>query len=163
MSKLKLISVVSMLIILTVLIIPGGLIGQSMSDNQYQSPAAVTETLKKMAGRYTDICELSSIGRSYGGLDIYLLEIAAGRNNSKPGERPAVLVVANSEGFHLAGTEAALNLASTILSAYGKDNYWTAFLNDRAVYIIPLLNPDAASAYFSTPRQERAGNGRPLE
>ncbi|HQO75114.1 MAG TPA: M14 family metallopeptidase [Candidatus Saccharicenans sp.] len=163
MSKLKLISVVSMLIILTVLIIPGSLIGQSMSDNQYQSPAAVTETLKKMAGKYTDICELSSIGRSYGGLDIYLLEIAAGRNNSKPGERPAVLVVANSEGFHLAGTEAALNLASTILSAYGKDNYWTAFLNDRAVYIIPLLNPDAASAYFSTPRQERAGNGRPLD
>ncbi|HOE14919.1 MAG TPA: M14 family metallopeptidase [Candidatus Saccharicenans sp.] len=163
MSKLKIISLIFLLIIVTGLVIPEHFSGQPKPDSQYQSPPAVAENLKKLARSYADLCQLSSIGKSYGGLDIYLLEIAAGRNKTKPDQRPAVLVVANSEGLHLPGTEAALGLAETILSAYGKDNYWTGFLNDRTIYIVPLLNPDAATAYFVSPRQERSCNGRPVD
>jgi len=163
MSKLKIVSLIFILIIVTALVIPDHLAGQPEADSQYQSPPAVAENLKNMVRNYTDLCQLSSIGKSYGGLDIYLLEIAAGRSKVKPGERPAVLVVANSEGLHLPGTEAALGLAEAILSAYGKDNDWTGFLNDRTIYVIPLLNPDAATAYFSRPRQERTCNGHPVD
>jgi len=163
MSKLKIITLIFILIIVTALVIPENFSGQPKPDSQYQSPPAVAENLKKLARSYADLCQLSSIGKSYGGLDIYLLEIAAGRNKTKPDQRPAVLVVANSEGFHLPGTEGALGLAETILSAYGKDNYWTGFLNDRTIYIVPLLNPDAAMAYFARPRQERSCNGRPVD
>lgn len=160
MSRLKLIRVFSLLILSFFIFSVPLFCGQTAN---YQSPAEIGQSLKKLAGKYPNLCQLSSIGKSHGGLDIYLLEIAGSRNKIKPEDRQSVLVVANSEGVHLPGTEAALGLAETILSAYGKDNYWTDFLNKRTIYIIPLLNPEAASAYFSSPRVERTYNGRPVD
>lgn len=149
------------LLILCFLIMTPLLAGQAGTG--YHSPAEVAAGLKSLAGKFPEICRLSVIGKSSGGQDIFLLEIAAGKNRDKASERQAILVVANSEGFHLPGTEAARQLAESLLSAYGQDKSWTDFLNRKAVYIIPVLNPDAAAAYFSKPRMERAFNGRPVD
>ncbi|MGB4704379.1 MAG: M14 family metallopeptidase [Candidatus Saccharicenans sp.] len=133
------------------------------SEKTFPSPAEVATRLKELSSRHSEICRLSSIGKSYGGQEIFLLEVAAGKDRTKPVDRPGVLVVANSEGIHLSGTVAALQLAESILAAYGKDKAWTDFLNSRAVYVIPLLNPDAAAAYFSKPLLERTFNSRPVD
>jgi hypothetical protein len=161
MSRLRLISATIILVSLTFLIFSLPLSGQEKLN--YQSPAEVISSLKKLVSAHPGECRLSSIGKSHGGLDIYLLEIAAGKNKVKPENRQSVLVVANSEGKHLPGTEAALEMAETILSAYEEDKDWTDFLNERTIYIIPVLNPDAASAYFSSPRLERTYNQHPVD
>ena len=160
MFRLKLTSVLILLILVFFIFSVPLFYAQTAN---YQPPTEIGLRLKKLAGQYPNLCQLSSIGKSYGGLDIYLLEIAASRNKVKPEDRQSVLVVANSEGAHLPGTEAALGLAETIISAYSKDNYWTDFLNKRTIYIISVVNPDAASAYFSSPRLERTYNGRPVD
>ncbi|MDI6846305.1 MAG: M14 family metallopeptidase [Candidatus Saccharicenans sp.] len=139
------------------LLVPG------RSEKTFPSPAEVANKLKGLSSRHSEICRLSSVGKSYGGQEIFLLEIAAGKERTKPANRPGVLVVANSEGIHLPGTVAALQLAESILAAYGKDKAWTDFLNSRVVYVIPLLNPDAAAAYFSRPLLERTFNTRPVD
>ncbi len=139
------------------LLVPG------RSEKTFPSPAELANKLKELSSRHSEICRLSSIGKSYGGQEIFLLEIAAGKDRTKPVDRPGVLVVANSEGIHLPGTVAALQLAESILAYYGKDKAWTDFLNRRAVYVIPLLNPDAAAAYFSRPLLERTFNTRPVD
>ncbi|MGB9905826.1 MAG: M14 family metallopeptidase [Candidatus Saccharicenans sp.] len=130
---------------------------------QFRTPAEVAASLKGLAAKYPEICRLSSIGRSYGGQEILVLEIAAGRNKVKPEERPAVLVTANSEGLHLPGTEAVLRLAESLLGAYGQDKAWSDYLNRQTVYLVPLLNPEAAAAFFTTPRMERTVNNRPVD
>lgn len=135
----------------------------AQAETSFRSPTEAAAGLKSLAGKFPEICRLSSIGKSYGGQEILVLEIAAGKNRDKASDRPAVLVAANSEGLHLAGTDAALQLAETLLSAYGKDKPWTDFLNRNAVYIIPLLNPEAAAAYFSKPRLEKTFNNRPVD
>ncbi|MCX8160490.1 MAG: M14 family metallopeptidase [Candidatus Saccharicenans sp.] len=132
-------------------------------ETKYHSPAEVAASLKSLAGKFPEISRLKGIGKSFGGQDILVLEIAGRKNKSEPEDRPAVLVVANAEGIHLPGTEAALQLAESILTDYGQDKAWTDFLNRNTVYIIPLLNPEAAAAYFSKPRQERTFNGRPVD
>ncbi len=133
------------------------------SEKTFPSPAEVATRLKELSSRHSEICRLSSIGKSCGGQEIYLLEVAAGKDRTEHADRPGVLVVANSEGIHLSGMVAALQLAESILAAYGKDKAWTDFLNSRAVYVIPLLNPDAAAAYFSKPLLERTFNSRPVD
>lgn len=130
---------------------------------QFRSPAEVAASLKNLVARYPGICHLGSIGRSYGGQNILVLEIAAGRNKLKPEDRSAILVTANIEGPHLPGTEAVLRLAESLLTAYEKDKVWTDFLNSRTVYLIPLLNPEAAAAFFATPKMERTVNNRPVD
>ncbi len=132
-------------------------------ETKFHSPAEVAAALKTLAGKFPEICRLSTIGKSYGGQEIHVLEISVRKNRPAPEDRPGVLVVANSEGIHLVGTEAALQLAESILTAYGQDKSWADFLNRNAVYVIPLLNPEAAAAYFSRPLQERTFNGRPVD
>lgn len=132
-------------------------------ETKFHSPAEVAARLRSLAGKFPEISRLSTIGKSYSGQDIYVLEIATRKNNPVPENRPAVLVVANSEGIHLPGTEAALQLAETLLTAYGQDKSWMDFLNRNTVYVIPVLNPEAAASYFSKPRQERTFNSRPVD
>ncbi|RFT16110.1 MAG: hypothetical protein OP8BY_2116 [Candidatus Saccharicenans subterraneus] len=160
MSRLK----IPLLLVMTgflILMATPLLAGQA--ETKFHSPAEAVAGLKSLAGKYPEICRLSTIGKSYGGQEIYLLEIAARNNKPDPKARPAVLVVANSEGIHLPGTEAALQLAEDLLAAYGQDKAWTDFLNRNTVYVIPVLNPEAASAYFSKPLQERTFNSRPVD
>lgn len=132
-------------------------------ETKFHSPAETVARLKSLAGQYPEICRLSTVGKSFGGQDVQVLEIAAWKNKSDPKARPAVLVVANSEGVHLPGTEAALQLAEDLLTAYGRDKVWTDFLNRNTVYVIPVLNPEAAGAYFSKPLLERTYNSRPVD
>jgi hypothetical protein len=130
----------------------------------YHSPAAVASALDALAARYPRLVKVMSLGRSAGGTDIPVAQIAAlGPGASDPARRPAVFVSANLEGLHLVGTEAALTLAEKLLSGYGKDKAVTALLDGRTVYLAPLLNPDAAQAYFAPVRYERSANGRAVD
>jgi hypothetical protein len=130
---------------------------------KYHSPQEVISILKDLAAKKPDTCRFIVLGKSAGKLDLVGLEIAAETQKFKPEERQAVLITANLEGFHLPGTETALKLAESILTAYGRDKSWTEFLKSHTVYIFPLLNPDAASAYFSKPKLERDFNARPVD
>jgi len=130
----------------------------------YHNPSQVALALKEMAGRYPLLAAVVPLGKSASKSDLALIRIAAaGKDKTKIDSRPAVLVTANLEGLHLIGTEAALALAEKLLSSYGTDKSVTALLETRTVYVAPLLNPDAALAYFSPVRQERSLNGRPVD
>ncbi|MCI4445719.1 MAG: hypothetical protein JHC32_06785, partial [Candidatus Aminicenantes bacterium] len=130
---------------------------------KYHTPQEVISLLKDLAANKPDTCRLVMLGKSAGKLDLAGLEIAAETQKFKPEERQAVLITANLEGFHLPGTEATLKIADSILNAYGRDKSWAEFLKSHTVYIFPLLNPDAASAYFSKPKLERDFNARPVD
>lgn len=130
---------------------------------KYHSPAEVSNFLKDISNKYPSLCSLSLLGKSTGGQKIFCLEIAAGRDKVAAEKRQAVLVTANVEGLHLPGTEAALALAEKLLSGYGKDKSLTDLLDRKTVYIVPLLNPDAAAIYFSSVKYEKSSNDHPVD
>ncbi|MGB9892765.1 MAG: M14 family metallopeptidase, partial [Candidatus Saccharicenans sp.] len=139
------------------------MIAAEIKDLKYRSPSEVASSLKSLAAKYPELARVEPIGKSAGGLELYLLEIAANKDKLKPEERQAILVTANAEGLFLPGTEAALELAETLLANYQQDKFWKEFLNQRTVYLIPLLNPDASAAYFTAPKFERDFNLRPVD
>jgi len=139
------------------------LISAETKDFKYRSPAEVASSLKNLAAKYPDLCRVELVGKSAGGLELYVLEIAANKDKMKPEERQAILVTANAEGLFLPGTEAACELAEAILVNYQQDKFWKEFLNQRTIYLIPLLNPDATAAYFVAPKFERDFNLRPVD
>ncbi|MGB9836519.1 MAG: M14 family metallopeptidase [Candidatus Saccharicenans sp.] len=133
------------------------------SHPNYHSPQEVASLLKNWASQKPDLCRLLVLGKSAGQAEIDGIEIAAERQKLKPEDRPAVLITANLEGWHLPGTEAALKIAQTIIDAYAKDSRRAEFLKTHTIYVFPLLNPDAAAAYFSKPKFERDFNARPVD
>ncbi|RPJ87406.1 MAG: hypothetical protein EHM18_01290 [Acidobacteria bacterium] len=135
---------------------------QDVTFDRYHNPDEVNQILKDLAARYPQLASLQIIGKSAGGTDLCVLQIAA-LPGPDPAARPAVFVSANIEGSHLIGTEAALQLAGRLLAGSASDAKLKSLLEKRTLFIAPLLNPDAARAYFATPRWERTSNGNPLD
>jgi hypothetical protein len=132
--------------------------------NQYHKPDEVAVLLQSYAARFPQLAKLLSIGKSYGKADILVMRIAGQpKGSADPDARPAVFVSANAEGLYLIGTEAALMLADKLLTKYGQDKAVTSFLDTRTVYVAPLLNPDAARAYFAPLKFERSTNNRSVD
>jgi len=137
---------------------------QDLTFDRFHNPDEVNLILDGLAGRYPQIAVLRTIGKSGGGTDICALQISP-LSTERPdaASRPAVFVSANIEGSHLIGTEAALHLAKRLLTGWESDAKVKNLLEKRTIFIAPLLNPDAARAYFATPRWERTTNGSPLD
>jgi len=136
-----------------------------MTYDKYHQPNDVVSLLKSWTSKYPQLTKLMNIGKSTGKSDMFVLRIAAqGKSSLDPDSRPAVLVSANVEGYHLLGTEAALMLAEKLLTKHGSDKKVTSFLEKRTVYVAPLLNPDVAQAYFSNkPVYELFRNRHPMD
>jgi murein tripeptide amidase MpaA len=132
--------------------------------DRYHTPDEVSQILKDLASRYPQSARLVEFGKSAGGATLYALELATQASElGARATRPAILVTANLEGNHLVGTEAALDLAAKLLAGAESDARLKALLQTRTVYVIPLLNPDAAAGYFAKPQWERTTNGARLD
>ena len=59
----------------------------------------------------SDLVAVTSLGRSVGGRDIWLLTMGTGKTDDKP----AIAIVGNVQGSHLAGGEIALRMARKLV------------------------------------------------
>jgi len=138
--------------------------GAVSASEKYRTPDEVAAALRSLASAHPQIAKLIPIGKSQNGSEIAVLRVAAQTPGGlDPDSRLAALVAANIEGSHLIGTEAALALCEKLLNGYGTDKAITELVDSRTVYVAPLLNPDAAAAFFSRPQLERTANARPVD
>lgn len=118
----------------------------------YSNFAAQTERLTALAKAYPDLAHLTSLGKTIGGKDIWLLTLGSGKTESKP----AIAVVGGTEGSHLLGTELAIGFAERLLKG-GGDSIRNR-LSRTTYYVFPNMSPDAMEQYFARLRYERNGN-----
>ena len=135
--------------------------GAALDYQDYHSFAEVDRQLQEWSREHPRTMQLLTIGRSAGGRPLYVARIAA-PGAGDPERRPAVFVGANLAGFHNAGTEAALDLIRTLLTAPA-DSTAARLLGSRTFYVAPALHPDAHDALFGTPRDRRAGNAMKVD
>jgi murein tripeptide amidase MpaA len=128
----------------------------------YHDYAALTAALKKIAQQNPGIAQFSSIGKTMGGRDLWLLQLSGSKGRSAT-ERPALLICGNVEGDHVIGSEVALGIAEYLVAGYGKDKEITEIMDRRTFYIIPRLNPDGAELFFQKTLEEHSGNLRPFD
>jgi murein tripeptide amidase MpaA len=115
----------------------------------------LTRTLRALADEHPRLCRVESIGKSYEGREIWLMELT----NLKAGpaaEKPAFWVDGNTHAGEVTGSMAAMYLIETLLEGYGSDERITNLLDRHAFYVLPRLSPDGAERYLTTPHSLRA-------
>ncbi len=116
----------------------------------------LTRILKAYADEYPQLVQVTSIGKSYEGRDIWLATVT----NTATGpaeEKPAFWVDGNIHATELSPSTACLYLLNKLLTAYGDDADVTRALDSRAFYICPRVNPDGAEwALADKPRYIRS-------
>ncbi|PQA59976.1 M14 family metallopeptidase [Siphonobacter curvatus] len=132
--------------------------GRLWAQSGYTDQAALTKRLQQLNAQYKNLTSLQSIGKTSTGKDLWVLSVGQGDR----GKKPAVVIVANLEGWHLAATELTLQTAEKLLSGASSDSV-ARLLTSKTFYFLPNLNPDAAAQYFAKLKYERSSTARPVD
>jgi hypothetical protein len=106
----------------------------------YHSYAAVSTHLHDWAAAYPAITSLVSLGQSVQGRAIWAMLITD--NPHVEEAEPEFKYVSTLHGDEPVGTELLLYLIDRLLTGYGVDARITDLVNETAIWIVPLANPD---------------------
>ncbi|XP_004265205.1 carboxypeptidase Z [Orcinus orca] len=108
----------------------------------HHSYAQMVRVLKQTAARCTHVAKTYSIGRSFDGRELLVIEFS-----SLPGQHelmePEVKLIGNIHGNEVAGREMLIYLAQYLCSEYllGSDRI-QRLLNTTRIHLLPSMNPD---------------------
>lgn len=126
----------------------------------YANHARLIASIDSLRRSAPELVSVSDVATSTGGRRIPLVRLGRGANVDR---RPALLVLANTYGPHLIGSEIALGAIRRLVGAYGTDTAVTRLLDQHTLYVVPRGNPDGAEAFFASPTRERARTGAPYD
>jgi hypothetical protein len=95
----------------------------------------------------------SSLVKTAGGKDIFLVTVSKGDKDNKPG----IAVVGGIQGTSLASAEIVMQMIEKIVSQN------PSVLDEVAFYFFPDVSPDASGQYFAPLKYERVENARPYD
>jgi hypothetical protein len=124
----------------------------------YSDHAKLTQRLKAVESANPQSTKLTSLAKTAGGKDVWLLEIGTGDRAS----HPAIAVFGGVDGSHLLGTELAVGFAEKLLASANTDSV-KALLAGTAFYVFPNVSPDASEQYFAKVKYERTANTTPTD
>jgi hypothetical protein len=110
------------------------------TDGEYHDYFETTKMLNGFNDKYPDLVEVSSIGKSVLGKDIWCIRVTNEKNNTI---KSSCLIDGCIHGEEWEGGEACLYCAEYLLINFVNNVTITDVLNTTEVYIIPLVNPDA--------------------
>ncbi|UOF01015.1 M14 family metallopeptidase [Bdellovibrio reynosensis] len=132
-------------------------------DAIYHNYAEMTDKLNKLVSNHSDIAELSSIGKSIEGREIWAVRISG--NLSQAETLPAAIFMGGHHAREHLSVELPLYYIEYFLTEYKNGNpRIQRLINGRDIHIIPMVNPDGAEFDISTGsykawRKNRAING----
>lgn len=117
----------------------------------YPTYAELSTQLQTVADDYgatqaihPDLCRLVSLGQSVNGREIWALLITA--NPDVEEDEPEFRYLSTMHGDEILGTELSLRLINLLLTNYGTDAGITTLVDETAIWIVPLMNPDGYEA-----------------
>lgn len=127
---------------------------QSPALQGYQNQEQFSAAIKKIGE--SELAEVISLGKSAGGRDVWLITISSG----KPEGKPAIALLGNVQGNHLAGGELTLRMVQQLIEKGENDEAVKKLLEQVTLYVIPRPDPDASEKCFALPFRVPAGNDR---
>jgi len=161
MKKFKMIQIGIGIVLCLSLISPKMLSAQKvkLSFDHFYDQEELTQTLKAFEKAYPQFVTVKSLGKTHLGRDIWSIIL----NNSKTGpaeHKPGYYIDGNIHGNEIQGTEVAIYAIWYLLKNYGKTEFATRLLDEKAFYIIPTMNPDSRDHYINRvadPNSPRTG------
>jgi hypothetical protein len=118
--------------------------------NVYHDHAAATKILQALEKAYPKRAKLQSLGKSYGGRDMWVLTIGNFEKGSEL-EKPAFWIDGGIHANEIQATEVALYTAWYLLESYGRNAMITRLVDERVFYIMPMMSPDSRDAHMYEP------------
>lgn len=119
----------------------------SLAQSDYPTLGQVAQRLQAISGNGS-LAKLSSLTKTAGGKDIWVVKIGKGDLDNKP----AIAVVGGAEGFHVLSVELAVQFAERLVKDHSEA------LDKNTFYVFPNMSPDAYEQYHATLKYERRGN-----
>lgn len=99
--------------------------------------------MRLLEAMFPSVANMSSIGKSYEGHDIYALRVGApSEDGETSGPRKTILITGGLHGREWISTSSANYLLWSAVTTYGTDSMMTKLLKHFDVVFIPVLNPD---------------------
>jgi hypothetical protein len=128
----------------------------TLAFDRYPRFDELSQALQRLADDHPGLVELTSIGRSGEGRDLWLATVT----NQATGphlEKPAVWLDGNIHASEVTPSVALLHLVHHLCTGHGTDREITRAVDTRTFYILPRVNPDGAElALAEVPRVVRS-------
>lgn len=105
----------------------------------YQTYEQIHNTLKDWEAKAKDLVDVGSYGESSNKNKHYFVKIS---NEKKPGKQ-VVLITACIHGNEPWSTSTVMAYVGMLLSNYGKDKAITKIINEKTIYVVPVVSPDS--------------------
>lgn len=115
----------------------------SVNWNRYYTAGETEQLLRELHALYPELTELYSIGKSYEGRDLWVMEVTA-EGTGPASEKPALYLDGGIHSGELTGSQVALYVMGQLLTGYGRDPAMTEILQRYAFYVRPKFNPDGS-------------------
>ena len=116
----------------------------------------VVSALEAMAASHPDFARLERLGTTHEGRGIFGLRLCAGSG-------PAALVMGGHHAREPASVEVALAVAETLAEGYESNGTVRWLLDNREMWIVPMVNPDGIEYVLSSGDMEWRKNRRPID
>ncbi len=131
------------------------LVEGQMDFKHYHTSAEIEWWMRKWATEHPDLIDLYVVGKSFGDRDVWQMTFT----NKKTGAhttKPAAFFEGGRHSGEITSTESVLYLAWYFVENYGKNPEITKLLDEKAVYLRPLNNPDGSDMYRLTAQANRS-------
>ncbi|ABG52087.1 peptidase M14, carboxypeptidase A [Trichodesmium erythraeum IMS101] len=118
--------------------------------SHYYKYQEIVNFLHQMREKNPHLIELKVIGKSYGGLDIFLATLT-NQNTGKAREKPGYWIDGNIHAVEVTGSAVALYIIYHLLNNYNSNPQVTYLLDNHTIYILPRIAVDGAEKYLTTP------------
>ncbi|KAG8002060.1 Carboxypeptidase D [Nibea albiflora] len=109
--------------------------------NRYYNYGNLTRLLQSLARQYPHIANLSSVGQSVEGRELWVMRITKDPNTDSPG-KPKFKYVGNMHGDETVSRQVLVYLVEDLLVKYGKEPRISELVDTTDIYIMPSMNPD---------------------
>ena len=115
---------------------------QMSSWDRYPTYGTYVAMMEQWANQYPELCNLDTIGESVNGRLILCMHIQGARDVPEAVQAPEFFYSSTMHGDEVTGYVMMLRLIDTLLRGYGNNPQYTNLVDDVAIYINPLSNPD---------------------
>lgn len=113
-----------------------------VKDADFHNYSEMEAELKSFAEKYPHIAELSSIGESIQQRKLYIMRLSGPTPSSTP--KPAIIFMGLHHAREHLSAEVPYFLIKHLLENYGKDEKITQLMDEREIWVLPMVNPDGA-------------------
>jgi len=132
--------------------------------NRFYDDAEIYAHLDRLAAEWPGLLSHEVIGHSVENREMRVYTLT-NRATGAAADKPAMWVDANVHGNEIQGAEVCLYLAWYLLENHGHNAEATRLVDERAFYILPMVNPDGRHSWIHDPHgasSSRTGR-RPID